>query len=96
MLRKIDCVVDRDPRSSGGVLNAGLRPAPVWRDETSIAMGMTDTVSEIVLREGGHRRAHDEPVGRSDAGGFNGSDASPRSPAKMNASAPECGMCAHT
>jgi predicted enzyme related to lactoylglutathione lyase len=51
MLRKIDCVMVRVPDlASGAEFYArvfGLRE--LWRDETSIGMGMAETDAEIVL-----------------------------------------------
>lgn len=51
MLRKIDCVMVRVPDLTSAAefytRVFGLRP--LWRDETSIGMGMAETDAEVVL-----------------------------------------------
>ena len=51
MLRKIDCVMvrvpDLTPAADFYARVFGLRP--LWRDETSVGMGMPETDAEIVL-----------------------------------------------
>lgn len=51
MLRKIDCVMvrvdDLDTASTFYTQNLGLHP--LWRDESSIGMGLPDTDAEVVL-----------------------------------------------
>jgi lactoylglutathione lyase len=51
MLRKIDCVLVRVPDLASAAefytRVFGLRP--LWRDETSVGMGMAETDAEIVL-----------------------------------------------
>src|SRR4051794_23170702 len=51
MLRKIDCVMVRVPDlpSAAEFYTRAFGLRPLWRDETSIGMGMAETDAEIVL-----------------------------------------------
>jgi predicted enzyme related to lactoylglutathione lyase len=51
MLRKIDCVMVRVPDlvSAAEFYTRVFGLRPLWRDETSVGMGMADTDAEVVL-----------------------------------------------